>query len=258
LIDLHCHVLPGIDDGPSDAEDSLEFARGLVADGVSVAAATPHLRDDHPGVVPGELAERCAELNARLADQEIPLEVVPAGEWDLVRGLEASDEDLRLASYGQRGSDLLLETPYGPLPPTFESLVFELQMKGYRVLLAHPERNPTLREDLHRLADLIRRGALVQVTAQSLVMPPSKSRSARAARAIVQDGLCHVIASDGHGSSFVRDPLSAGVEAARELIGERADWMAAEAPAAILEGRPLPEGPPVRQRKRGLIDRLRS
>ena len=258
LVDLHCHVLPGIDDGPPSAEESVAFARGLADDGVRVAAATPHLRDDHPGVVPAELASRCRELSERLAEEEIPLEVVPGGEWDLVRGIEASDEDLRLASYGQRGSDLLVETPYGPLPSTFESLLFELQVKGYRVLLAHPERNPTLREDLDRLADLVQRGALVQVTAQSLVAPPGKSRSARAARKILERDLCHVIASDGHGSSFAREPLSAGVAVAGELIGERAEWMATEAPAAVLEGRPIPEGPPVRQRRRGLLERLRS
>ena len=258
MVDLHCHLLPGIDDGPSAVDDTLEFARRLVVDGVGTVAATPHLRDDHPGVVPAELAERCAELNARLMDEEIALEVVPGGEWDLARALEAPDEELRLASYGQRGTDLLVETPYGPLPSTFESLLSELQVKGYRLLLAHPERNPTLRDDLDRLADLIRRGALVQVTAQSLVSPPSKSKSGHAARAMVRDGLCHVIASDGHGSGVARDPLSDGVAVARELIGERADWMASEAPAAILEGRALPEGPPARPRRRGLLERLRS
>ena len=258
MVDLHTHVLPGIDDGPPNVEESLEFARVLVADGVRVAAATPHLRDDHPRVVPAELGWRCAELNDLLAGEGIQLEVVAAGEWDLVRGLEASDEDLRLASYAQHGTDLLLETPYGPLPTTFESLLFDLQARGYRVLLAHPERNPTLREDIDRLADLVRRGALVQVTSQSLVLPPGKSRSARAARRIVEDGLCHVIASDGHGPSLGRDPLSDGVALARELIGERADWMATEAPAAILEGRPLPDGPPIRPRRRGLLERLRT
>ena len=257
VVDLHCHVLPGIDDGPATPEESVAFARMLVEDGVRVVAATPHLRDDHPGVVPAELAARCEDLRARLAEEGITLEIVPGGEWDLVRGIEASDEDLRLASYGQGGTDLLVETPYGPLPSTFESLLFELQVRGYRLLLAHPERNPTLREDRDRLADIVRRGALVQVTAQSLMFPPGKSRSARAARRFLEEGLCHVISSDAHGANLQRDPLSDGVVVARELIGERADWMATEAPAAVLEGCPLPEGPPVRPRKRGLLERLR-
>ena len=257
LVDLHCHVLPGIDDGPPGVEESVAFARRLADDGVRVAAATPHVRDDHPGVVPTELAGRCEELNRRLEQDGIELTVVPGGEWDLVRGIEASDEDLRLASYAQRGTDLLVETPYAPLASTFESLLFDLQLKGYRLLLAHPERNPTLREDLDRLANLVRRGALVQVTAQSLVTPPSKSRSARAARRMLEKGLCHVISSDGHGANIERDPLSDGVAAAAKLIGERAEWMATEAPAAILGGRELPEGPPARPRRRGLLERLR-
>ncbi len=75
------------------------------------------------------------------------MDVVSGEEVDLIWAQEASDEDLRLASYRQQGKDLLLETPYGPLPSTFEALVFGIQVRGYRILLAHPERNPAFRND---------------------------------------------------------------------------------------------------------------
>src|SRR5947209_4567522 len=111
MIDLHCHILPGIDDGPSDLPGALALADAASTAGTTVIAATPHLRDDHPGVDVYELAERTLELNRSIADAAIPVRVVPAAEVDLIWACEASSEELMLASYGQAGRDILLETP---------------------------------------------------------------------------------------------------------------------------------------------------
>lgn len=188
VIDLHCHLLPALDDGPAEEQASIALARRLVEDGVRIAAATPHLRSDHPDVAPAELAGRCRALEDRCADEGVPLRIVPGGEVDLLWAQSASAEDLALASYGQRGSDLLVETPYGPLPRSFERLVSELQEAGFRILLAHPERSPTFQQDPQRLAELVARAVLVQVTASSLVGNPRRSRSTGLARALVENG----------------------------------------------------------------------
>jgi protein-tyrosine phosphatase len=258
VVDLHSHLLPGIDDGPRDVADSLRLAREMAAQGVQTVAATPHCRHDHPGVVPAELADRCERLNVDLRAADIALEVLPAGEVDVVWGLEASDRDLRRVSYGQRGETLLVETPYGPLPTAFEELLFRLSMKGYRLLLAHPERNPTFQSSGERLAELVRRGVLVQLTAASLARPTKGSRSATAARRFATEGLAHVIASDAHGGAAPdRTSLLDGALAASELIGApRARWMVQEAPAAIVAAEPLPPPPPIELRKRSLLGRL--
>jgi protein-tyrosine phosphatase len=258
VYDLHAHLLPGIDDGPADLEGSLLLAAEMADSGVRVVAATPHCRHDHPDVVPGELAGRCRELEGRLREEGIPIEVVPAGEADLVWALDSSEDDLRLVSYGQQGHDLLVETPYLPLTTNFEALLFELTIKGYRLLVAHPERSPTLREDPLRAAELVRRGALLQVTASSLARPARKSRTAAIARRLVREGLAHVIASDAHGPAAPgRATVAEGVAAAAELVGEaRARWMAEEAPAAVLAGEPLPPAPAIREPRRGLLRRL--
>src|SRR5215218_10603286 len=108
MIDLHTHILPGIDDGPRDLEGSVALVAELAAAGVRTVAATPHLRSDYPGVRPAELADRVDALQAEVED----VELVGGGEVDLYWATEASDEDLRLVSYGQRGTDLLVETPY--------------------------------------------------------------------------------------------------------------------------------------------------
>ena len=135
-------VTGGERDGPATTAESVVLGRVLADAGVSTVAATPHLREDHPGVAPAELAERCGALAAEFAQAGVGLKVVPAGEVDLLWTLETSPEQLRLASYGQRGTDLLLETPYGPLPPHFEEHLLESPaLAGYRILLAHPERS---------------------------------------------------------------------------------------------------------------------
>jgi protein-tyrosine phosphatase len=257
VIDLHCHLLPGIDDGPVTLEDSIELARALAADGVSVVAATPHVRPDHPEVVPGELAGRCAELQEALVTHGIGLEVVPGGELDIACGLEASDDELRLVSFGQRGDYLLVETPYGGLSSLFEHQLFDLELRGFHLMLTHPERNPTFQEDLDRLSTLVSRGVLLQVTAASLVRRRRHSASARLAEVLVERGLAHVLASDAHRASLNSAPISAGLHAARKLAGARADAMVTEAPAAILAGE-RPVLPPPAAGRRGWLRRRRG
>jgi protein-tyrosine phosphatase len=259
VLDLHCHILPGIDDGPSTMEESVALARQMADDDVRGVAATPHLRHDHPGVVPEELGARCKQLEARLQEEGINLRVVPAGEVDVIWGLEASDDDLRNASYLQRGRDLLVETPYGPLPSSFEEMLFKLTVRGYRIVLAHPERNPSFHRSPERLQALVERGTLVQVTASSLARSPRQSQSASLAHKLVTDGLAHVIASDMHGAAAPNRPtLRAGSEVALELVGTaRTRWLVWEAPAAILRGDPLPPPPAAdAPQKKGLMQRL--
>jgi protein-tyrosine phosphatase len=245
MIDLHAHVLPGIDDGAATLEEALEVAAAAARDGTTVLAATPHLRADHPAVHPEELADRTAQLRSAIRDAGIGLQIVGGGEVDLVWALQAGDEELRLVSFDQAGRDLMVETPYGPLPTGFENLLFAVAARGYRVLLAHPERSPTFQQDTARLRELVRRGTLLQVTAAALVGRPAGSRSGRLARAIVKEGVAHVIASDSHGPHVERVSLADGVAAARALAGRRADWMVEDAPAAILAGDPLPAPPPI-------------
>jgi protein-tyrosine phosphatase len=243
MIDLHCHALPGIDDGPRDDAEAVALCRAAADDGVAVIAATPHLRSDHPGVVPEELAARCEALNALVRAEHIPVHIVPGGEVDLLWAQAATDDQLRLVSICQGGSTLLVETPYGALAENFEDLVFRVQVRGYRVLLAHPERNETLRANPDRLAALVSRGVLVQLTAPGLLAgrrDPSQRFALRLARA----GLAHVVSSDAH---RLDGPRPVGLaEAARQLDRVRAGlggWMSREAPAALVSGTSLPLRP---------------
>jgi protein-tyrosine phosphatase len=260
LIDLHTHLLPGIDDGPATMSEAVELARRVRADGARGVAATPHCNDRHPGVHPPELAGRAAELEHELRAHGIELGVVHGGEVDLTWGLEASDEQLHTVSYRGLGKDLLVETPYGPLTTNFEAMLFSIAVKGYRILLAHPERNPTFQEDPQRVERMSDSGTLLQVTASALTRPPRTSRSGKLARRLVEGGHAHVLASDSHGAAAPdRGGLSRGARVAAELVGQaRAGWMVEGVPRAILLGEPLPEAPPIESRRGGRFARLRE
>jgi protein-tyrosine phosphatase len=261
VIDLHSHLLPGIDDGPPDMEHSLELARAAAAQGTRVLAATPHLRGDFPDVHPQELASRCDQVRVSMRAEEIELEVVQGGEAGVMWAANASDDELRAGTYGGRGTDLLVESPYGGLAENFEGMLFSLADRGFRLLLAHPENNPTFQQSPERLHALVERGVMLQVTARSLIRPERRKGPRPLAESLVRDGLVHVLASDAHSGHQLRPPaLAAGRDAAAELVGEaRARWMVEDAPAAILAGEPLPDPPAAESGSRGgFLGRLRG
>lgn len=252
MIDLHSHVLAGIDDGPAEIEESLDFMRAAAAQGTTVLAATPHLRSDFPLVEIERVADACAELNER-ASLDSDLRVVPGAEVDLAWAQKASDEELRLASLDQRGTDLLVETPYGIVPDNFEELLFRITVRGYRILLAHPERNPSFQRRPARLKEIVTRGVLVQITLPSVAARDRGSRARKLAFALVQEGLAHNLASDSHSSGRWRPPaLGAGVRAFADYAPAYAEWMVTDAAAAILAGEPLPRPPRGEAPRRGI------
>jgi protein-tyrosine phosphatase len=258
-IDLHSHVLPGIDDGAEDLEDALAMAAMAAQSGTEVLAATPHVRSDHPAVVPGELAERVARLNCEIAARAIALRVVVGGEVSLLDALERPDEELRAVTLGG-GDTLLVETPLGPLPGNLEGLLASIAARGFRVLLAHPEHSPDLQRTPERLGRLADQGVLLQLTGGSF----TSSRRApwrRAATVALREGWAHVIASDAHSSTWRRPILARGLAAAEEAVpGARAqiEWMARDVPRALLNRGSLPARPSVGEghRRRGVLSRV--
>jgi protein-tyrosine phosphatase len=250
VIDLHTHVLPGIDDGPAALAGSVAVAEVAAHAGTRTLVATPHLRADHPGVRPEELARRARELTEHLRSRGLPLEVLPGAEVDLEMAARLSDDELKLATLAGNGADLLVETPYGPLPDGFEDDVLALAARGFRLTLAHPERSPTVQERPAVAGALVERGVLVQLTARSLT---GKGATGAAARELLEQGWAHVLASDAHALDVRPPDLGARLSQARHDLPHAADeleWMVTEAPRAILDGRPLGERPARRRRRR--------
>jgi protein-tyrosine phosphatase len=233
LIDLHCHILPALDDGALDLEDSVAMARVAEADGITAVCATPHIRHDHDVVI-AELAGRVGKLNAELERRGLTLRVFTGGEVaeTAVHGLD--DHELHAASLGGGGRWVLLEPAPGPLAGSLDAAVDELLERGYRSVIAHPERHAHEHFQEH-LARLVRRGALVQVTAAML----DHEHAAPVIVELARHGLVHLVGSDAHSSRGGRPlRLSAGLRglAAAEPVAAHLDWVSREAPAAIVRG----------------------
>jgi len=240
MIDLHSHILPGIDDGAATLEEALAMARIAVDDGIRVIAATPHSPESDAGQrYSVELVQqRAAELREALSGAAIPLEVVVGTEIhicsDIVDGLE---QGTLLPYAGTR--TVLLELPYRDLPPLVEHQIIHLQEAGYQVLVAHPERHPMIQRNLACLAPFADQGVLFQVTAEALTGQQGLQRQQVAEQLLVR-GFGHILATDAHGTSVraKRAPLMrAAGSAAAQLIGPAAaNRLVTGTPAAILKG----------------------
>ena len=253
MIDLHSHILPGLDDGAQTIEQSRELARTAAAEGVTVIAATPHVRADYP-TPPAEMERGVQELRRDFRDQSIEVEVLYGGELDLHRLTLLDDDDLRRFTLAQNGRYALVEFPYSGWPLSVEAAVWSLHSLGIEPVFAHPERNRTVQERPERLARLLQVGGAVQVTAASLDGRIGRSARATAER-LLRMGIVHVIASDAH-TPEVRE---AGLARAAEAVGDRglARFLTEEAPAAIVAGDALPDPPAVGWRRFGVRPRSR-
>jgi len=243
VVDLHCHILPGVDDGALDLRDSVAMGRQAANDGIARVCATPHIRHDHDVRIE-ELAKRVEDLNAALRDEGVSVEVLPGGEVAETAVESLGDEELARVALGG-GRWILLEPAPGPLGERLLRRVAHLAERGHRTLIAHPERH--LSADMYeRIAGLIAAGALIQATADFFL----RERFAAGMRALAEAGLVHVLSSDAHSSHGGR-PLhmreAFETLAGFESVASHLEWMRDEAPQAIVGGDSLelPFGPSV-------------
>ncbi len=232
-IDLHCHLLPGLDDGARDVDDAVAMARQAQADGVCAICATPHIRADH-GVVIDELPSRREQLSASLRAAGCGVRVLAGGEVAATMVDALEDSELAAVTLGGSGRWILLEPAPGPLDSRFQDVVESLHARGFRALIAHPERHagPDL---IKHLSQLIGRGALVQATAAYF----TDQRLRASMLELTQAGVIHVLGSDSHSSRVGRPvALSPALEALRAVDAVRAHltWVARTAPHAIVRG----------------------
>jgi protein-tyrosine phosphatase len=233
LIDVHCHILPALDDGALDLDDAIEMARQAADDGVHTVCATPHIRHDHDVVI-AELPRRVGELRAELRLRGVAVDVLTGGEVAQSAACGLSDAELAAVSLGGGGRWILLEPAPGPLGPSLRRTVDELYRRKFRSVIAHPERH--FHPDLEKqLADLVRRGALVQITAAYL----EDDQTAPLLATMAERGLVHLLGSDAHSSLAGRAVrLSGGFRALRTIpaIEPHIQWLAVDAPRAVLAG----------------------
>jgi protein-tyrosine phosphatase len=244
VIDLHCHVLPGIDDGPATIEGSLALVRAAVAGGTRVLVATPHVNWRYRNES-ATIARLVAELNELLSREGVltasgtALEVRAGAEVALTAIAELEEGELERLTLGG-GRWLLVEPPFAVVAPNLDTMLLELRERGQRIVLAHPERCPAFRRDPAMLGRLVRAGMLTSVTAGSLG-GHFGDEARRFALALAHEGLLHNVASDAHDDVQRRPEIA--VELARVGLGPLAQWLTVDVPAAILDGGEIPSRP---------------
>lgn len=243
MIDIHAHILPGLDDGACTWEEAREMALLAVADGIKVMVATPHLFP-HKMVGGEEILSKptilaaVAALRKKLAAEKIDLEILPGCDAALCVELEkylAADQVLTI---NDNRRYLLLELPDTAIPPALEDFCFRLQSQGLTPIITHPERHGIIQETPQKLARLIQLNCLVQVTAQSLIGGFGR-RTAKVAEELVRRGFVHVIATDAHNARSRPPLLRAAVEHLAALVGPDRAWaMVTAVPERIIRGEP--------------------
>jgi protein-tyrosine phosphatase len=238
VIDLHCHVLPGIDDGPPAFAGSLALARIAAAAGTRILVATPHVNWRYRNE-PRTIARLVGELNELLVAEGVLSTAGVALEVRAIAELDPKQLDGMTLGGGRW---LLVEPPFAALAPNLDELLLELRREDRGIVLAHPERCPAFRREPRMLARLVRAGMLTSVTASSLT-----GRFGEEARefalGMARERLLHNVASDAHDELQRRPEI--GVELERAGLGALTEWLTEEVPSAILEGAEIPPRPAV-------------
>jgi protein-tyrosine phosphatase len=233
MIDLHCHILPGVDDGAPDLGMALDMARMAVADGITVTACTPHIL---PGVydnAPSSIRYRVELLRQALHEAEIPLDLVAGSDAHMRPDFAAAiGEDRILTLDGSRY--VLFEPPHNLAPLRLEECLFDIQLAGYVPVLTHPERLLWIERHYAMITRLARAGVWMQITAGSLTGAMGKRPQYWAER-MLSEGLVHILASDAHNCT-TRPPMLAPARAlAARLVGaEEATHLLVTRPLGIL------------------------
>ncbi|MGV6826193.1 MAG: tyrosine-protein phosphatase [bacterium] len=236
MIDLHCHLLPGIDDGPTTIDESLELAKFAVQNGITHAVVTPHI---HAGRYPNQrdnIAQATTHFREQLKSHQVPLTLSYAAEVRIGPEIMEMVANQQIPFIGRQGDFdiLLLEFPHEGILVGSENLTAWLLKRKIRPLIAHPERNKMVMRDVELIAPFVAQGCLLQVTASSVAGYFGKAAQ-QTARILLERNWVYAIATDAHNLKYRPPDLAAGRDAAATLVGtERAEQLVKHNPAALL------------------------
>ena len=244
MIDIHTHILPGIDDGPQTMEESLRIAMKATEAGVKTVIATPHVLE-----MPSEKDWKIIKntfnmLKQALISKEIDIEIMLGAELFISPDLPRKIKENRELTINQGNRYALLELPVQEIPPFTDQTIFELILQGIVPILAHPERYLEIQKDTKKLSKMIQKGVMCQVNAGSLLGRYGK-KVQRTAKKLLANNTIHIISSDVHSIPNGHYPLSQGVKIAAKVIGiKRAKEMITSTPGKVIQCeriKPFPE-----------------
>ncbi len=244
MLDVHNHLLPGLDDGSRDMAETLTMCRVAAQDGIRTIVATPHSGEDPQPGAPDRILAAVARVNRRLAEKGIPLEVLPGMEIRIGHEIPEHLANGRILALN-RARYLLVEFHATQVPAGFDNLVRRLKNAGHGVILGHAEKNLAIQDNPDYVFKILRafkdQELLIQITADSLT-GAAGAEALRTARLLMKNGLAHLIASDAH-APFLRAPrLSEAVVVAASLVGPQiARQMVWDIPYSVVYGSAFPD-----------------
>lgn len=220
MIDIHTHILPGIDDGPQTIEESIEILKKATEEGIKTIVATPHVLE-----VPSEsdmqrLRGAFNRVKNAIIREGIDIKIILGAELFISPDLPKTIKENRELTINNGNKYVLIELPMNEIPLFTEQTIFELQLQGIVLIIAHPERCFEIQKDTNRLFDLVQKGVLTQLNSGSLTGIYGK-KVQKTAKSLLKKNLIHMIASDIHKISDGLYPLLKGVNAVADIIGKK-------------------------------------
>jgi len=240
MVDLHCHLLPGIDDGPETLDEALALVDYAVASGIARSVVTPHILPGRYENTISGIREATERFRSQLNDRRIPLEIGYAAEVRIGPDVLTLADEGELPTLGivDGYGIVLLEFPDSHIPPGSAKLVASMLERKLRPLIAHPERNKDVMHNVEKIAPFVQSGCWLQLTAGS-VTGAFGPRCREVSRQLLQRGWVTVLASDAHNRAARVPELEPGRRAAEKIVGEKASWMLVrDTPAQITANNP--------------------
>ncbi|WP_347548505.1 CpsB/CapC family capsule biosynthesis tyrosine phosphatase [Pseudalkalibacillus hwajinpoensis] len=252
MIDIHSHILPGIDDGARTIDDSLAMARQAYEQGITKIVATPHHKNGTFNNEKNTILQEVNLLNKELQLEGIDLEILPGQEnriyGELVDDLEGSE----LLTVNESGVYMLIEFPSSHLPRYANKLLFDLQVKGIIPIIVHPERNREIMENPDRLYQLVKEGALSQLTGTSVTGKMGK-KIQKFSFDLIQSNLTHFIASDAHNTKNRPFDLLEALETVEKEFGVSTRYMLQENAEDVIAGKMVNKEIPQQVRRKKIL-----
>ncbi|MBI5563161.1 MAG: hypothetical protein HY894_09985 [Deltaproteobacteria bacterium] len=255
MIDIHCHILPAIDDGPAAVEESVEMCRMAASDGINTVVATPHFNSVSSNDDPARVMAAAAELDAACRREGIPLKVLAGADVSISSELPTYLKTVPHLTINRTGRYFLAEFPHNHVLPNWERFFLSLLASGFVPIITHPERNAWFMNNPDALFPVVAKGVMVQITAMSLTGEFGEDAQ-EVSLYLLRHNLAHVIATDAHSVTYRPPVLSEALSLAADLIGpEKARRLVEDIPSAIIEGKPIALDAPLSPgaRKTGLF-----
>lgn len=250
MIDIHCHILPGVDNGAKNMEESIAIANAAVKQGVDTVIATPQHMNGHHHNFKKQVIQQADQLNQVLKERQIGLKVLPGQMIRIYREMLTSLEKDNLLELNQSTGYLLIDLPRNHIPTYTTQLIFDLQIKGYQPILVHPEKNPWIQDDPELLYQFVKKGVLTQLAADSIIGKRNKVAH-KLALQMIEANQAHFIGSAAtHHKNY---NFQEAVQKINKLYGKEKTYFFVENAVYLIKGKAVIRNEEKRIKKKKIL-----